>query len=636
MDIKPFTPKFVRTMAENFVVSALKYRPQTFSTVIGQEHITSTLKNAIANDQLAHAFLFCGPRGVGKTTCARILAKTINCTNRTSANEACDACDSCVGYQNNSGFNVHELDAASNNSVENIRDLVEQVRYAPQAGSKYKVYIIDEVHMLTTNAFNAFLKTLEEPPAHAIFILATTEKHKILPTILSRCQIFDFKRINTKDTVSHLQAICAEENIPAQEDALHFIALKSEGCMRDALSIMDKIVSFSNGSITYESTIENLNILDYDYFFKVTEGVLIQDNSAVLLMYDDILSKGFEGDMFLSGLMEHLRNLMVCKDAQTVKLMDIAEGLKKRYHTQANSVEYNVIINALSILNDSEINYKMARNKRLHVELALIKLCNLQHAIEIISGPNGETLKKKLVNNFITPIFKRVNKKQEASLQIEKSVEKSSLPKHDSDTTADLNTIPKEEKVETKVTLLASNTPTALPETVAKEVRTSDGYKESEAQVNNNGMFKLSDLNKLHKQAIVSIAEQEKKELVEINTENFGVYWAKASNELIKQKQFFKQSIASCYFEIIDNNINLTATDTLGYELLLGAKQQLSLEIQDHYTNTNLRLQILLKLDNSVKPVTVKTNAQKLQEMIEQYPLLKSLKDTLGLEVELS
>ncbi len=381
-------------MAEQYVVSAIKYRPQHFNTVIGQSHITTTLKNAIKTEQLAHSFLFCGPRGVGKTTCARILAKTINCTNRTDDAEACDACVSCLSFKENTSFNVHELDAASNNSVDDIRDLIQQVRLTPQAG-KYKVYIIDEVHMLSSAAFNAFLKTLEEPPSYAIFILATTEKHKILPTILSRCQIFDFNRINTKDTVEHLAEICEKEHIKFEKEALHLISQKSEGCMRDALSIMDKIASFSNDEITYVSTVEHLNILDYDYYFKLIESLMMQDMGAVMLLYDEINNKGFEGDMFMNGFSEHLRNLLMCKDARVVKLLDLPDNIKAKYFTQANQLQQNYIINALSVLNLSEMNFKLARNKRLHVELALIKLNYLQQAIQVLSDENGSVLKKK-------------------------------------------------------------------------------------------------------------------------------------------------------------------------------------------------------------------------------------------------
>ena len=334
---------------DKFIVSARKYRPQDFSTVVGQSHITTTLKNAIKSGQLAHAFLFCGPRGVGKTTCARILAKTINCENVSPEGEACNHCHSCVSFNEGTSLNIHELDAASNNSVDDIRTLVEQVRFAPQAG-KYKVYIIDEVHMLSTSAFNAFLKTLEEPPPYAIFILATTEKHKILPTILSRCQIFDFKRITSADTVAHLEDICKKEGIKAEKAALQIIAQKSEGAMRDALSILDKIVSFTNGELTYKNTLEHLNILDADYYFQLLEAMQQQNLADVLLIYDDINRKGFEGDLVLNGLAEFIRNLLVCKDEKVAALLEAVESFKDRYISVGKKVDAVYLVDRKSVV----------------------------------------------------------------------------------------------------------------------------------------------------------------------------------------------------------------------------------------------------------------------------------------------
>ena len=380
---------------DKFIVSARKYRPQTFDTVVGQSHITTTLKNAIKHQQLAHAFLFCGPRGVGKTTCARILAKTINCEKPTKEGEACDKCQSCTSFNDGASMNYFELDAASNNSVDNIRDLVDQVRFVPQTG-KYKVYVIDEVHMLSSSAFNAFLKTLEEPPPYAIFILATTEKHKILPTILSRCQIFDFKRITTNDTVQHLEEICKKEEISAEKAALQIIAQKSEGCMRDALSILDKIVSFTNGELNYANTLEHLNILDADCYFKLLDCMQQQDLSGAMLLYDDINRKGFEGDLVLNDFAEFIRNLLVCKDEKAAVLLEVVESFKDKYIATAKKVSLPLLISALNILSEAEINYKAARNKRLHVELTLIKLCYLQQAIEVTTDATGIS-KKKIV-----------------------------------------------------------------------------------------------------------------------------------------------------------------------------------------------------------------------------------------------
>jgi len=372
-----------------------KYRPQRFDEVVGQEHVSKTLKNALQNDKLAHAFLFCGPRGVGKTTCARILAKVLNCENRTDDFEACDECSSCTSFNGNASFNINELDAASNNSVEHIRGLIEQVRFQPQQG-QYKIFIIDEVHMLSQQAFNAFLKTLEEPPPYAIFILATTEKHKIIPTILSRCQIFDFKRIQIPRMVEHLQHICKEEEIEADKDALHIIGQKADGALRDALSIFDRMTSVAGKKIDYDSVIENLNVLDYDYYFKVVDGMLTEDTAKVLLIFDEIFKKGFDPDIFINGLAEHLRNLLVCKDAKTLDLLETSDSLKKRYQEQANLAPNSFILTALNIAADCDINYKMARHKRLHVEMAVIKMTYIGRAIELSKNPApvGSTEKK--------------------------------------------------------------------------------------------------------------------------------------------------------------------------------------------------------------------------------------------------
>ena len=357
----------------DFVVSARKYRPATFKTVVGQDHITQTLKNAITTNQLAQAFLFCGPRGVGKTTCARILAKTINCTNLTEDNEACNECESCKSFNNSASFNIFELDAASNNSVDDIRNLVNQVRIPPQS-SQYKVYIIDEVHMLSQAAFNAFLKTLEEPPPYAKFILATTEKHKIIPTILSRCQIFDFKRIKTDDITNHLEYVAGQENVQYEKDALHIIAQKSDGGLRDALSMFDQLVNFTSGNLSYTNVIQNLNVLDYDYYFKLVDHFLSGDVSSALLLYQDVIEKGFDGQYFITGLSSHLRNLLVCQDLVTHKLLEVSDNIRLRYGEQASNISMSKLFAYLQISNDFDYRYKEANNKRLHVEVALMKM----------------------------------------------------------------------------------------------------------------------------------------------------------------------------------------------------------------------------------------------------------------------
>ncbi len=362
---------------DNFIVSARKYRPETFASVVGQAPITGTLKNAIRKNHLGHAYLFCGPRGVGKTTCARIFAKTINCTNPGPDSEPCNACESCLSFNESRAFNIHELDAASNNSVEDIRNLTEQVRIPPQIG-RYSIYIIDEVHMLSSSAFNAFLKTLEEPPAHAVFILATTEKHKIIPTILSRCQIFDFNRIRVRDIVKYLEYISGEEGVKYEADAFNIIALKADGAMRDALSIYDQMVSFSDKTIRYQDVIENLNILDYEYYFRLTETCLNGQAGEALMIFDEILSKGFDARNCLSGFSAHLRDLLVCQDPVTLQLLEVGAGISEKYKAQSQVVNQGWLYAALDVLGSADVSFKSSRNQRLHVELALLKLCCLQ------------------------------------------------------------------------------------------------------------------------------------------------------------------------------------------------------------------------------------------------------------------
>ena len=361
---------------ENYIVSARKYRPATFDTVVGQHALTTTLKNAIANQKLAHAYLFCGPRGVGKTTCARIFAKTINCLHPKEDGEACNECESCQAFNEQRSYNIHELDAASNNSVEDIRSLIEQVRIPPQIG-KYKVYIIDEVHMLSQAAFNAFLKTLEEPPHHAIFILATTEKHKILPTILSRCQIYDFNRISVSDMVEHLESVALKEHVEAEPEALNVIAQKADGGMRDALSIFDQVVSFTNGHITYKSVIDNLNVLDYEYYFRLTDCFLENKVTECMLLFNDVLKKGFDGNHFITGLSSHLRDLLVSRDPATLPLLEVGASIRERYQAQAQKCTPQFLYKAMKLCNDCDLNYRLSKNKRLLVELTLIQVAQL-------------------------------------------------------------------------------------------------------------------------------------------------------------------------------------------------------------------------------------------------------------------
>lgn len=404
---------------ENYIVSARKYRPSTFESVVGQRALTTTLKNAIATQKLAHAYLFCGPRGVGKTTCARIFAKTINCMTPTADGEACNECESCVAFNEQRSYNIHELDAASNNSVDDIRQLVEQVRIPPQIG-KYKVYIIDEVHMLSASAFNAFLKTLEEPPRHAIFILATTEKHKILPTILSRCQIYDFNRISVEDTVNHLSYVAAKENITAEPEALNVIAMKADGGMRDALSIFDQVVSFTGGNITYKSVIENLNVLDYEYYFRLTDCFLENRVSDALLLFNDVLNKGFDGSHFITGLSSHCRDLLVSKDAATLPLLEVGASIRQRYQEQAQKCPLQFLYRAMKLCNDCDLNYRASKNKRLLVELTLIQVAQLTTEGDDVSGGRGP-------KQTIKPVFTQPAAAQQPQVASATQVQQASL-----------------------------------------------------------------------------------------------------------------------------------------------------------------------------------------------------------------
>ena len=404
---------------ENYIVSARKYRPSTFESVVGQRALTTTLKNAIATQKLAHAYLFCGPRGVGKTTCARIFAKTINCMTPTADGEACNQCESCVAFNEQRSYNIHELDAASNNSVDDIRQLVEQVRIPPQIG-KYKVYIIDEVHMLSASAFNAFLKTLEEPPRHAIFILATTEKHKILPTILSRCQIYDFNRISVEDTVNHLSYVASKEGITAEPEALNVIAMKADGGMRDALSIFDQVVSFTGGNITYKSVIDNLNVLDYEYYFRLTDCFLENKVSDALLLFNDILNKGFDGSHFITGLSSHFRDLLVGKDPVTLPLLEVGASIRQRYQEQAQKCPLPFLYRAMKLCNECDLNYRVSKNKRLLVELTLIQVAQLTTEGDDVSGGRGPT-------KTIKPIFTQPAAAQQPQVASATQVQQASL-----------------------------------------------------------------------------------------------------------------------------------------------------------------------------------------------------------------
>ncbi|MEY3620796.1 MAG: hypothetical protein RLZZ391_1162 [Bacteroidota bacterium] len=596
---------------ENFIVSARKYRPQNFNTVVGQAHITTTLKNAILNQHLAHAFLFCGPRGVGKTTCARILAKTINCTNITKEGEACNTCESCVSFEKGASLNIHELDAASNNSVDDIRSLVEQVRFAPQAG-KYKVYIVDEVHMLSASAFNAFLKTLEEPPPYAIFILATTEKHKILPTILSRCQIFDFKRIVPEDTVKHLEEIVEKEHIKAERNALQLIAQKSEGCMRDALSILDKIVSFSNGALTYENTLEHLNILDEGYFFKLLTHLTEQDLTSAMLLYDEINQKGFEGDTVLYGMAAFIRNILVCKDKASAHLLESIEGWRTQYVETAAKIGTPYLVSALNILNEAEIQFKMARNKRLHVELALIKLNFLQQAIEL-SMEDGQLVKKKLVDSHYPIRTKKiiplsnivVNAEAKLVIETPAATTKAAAP------------------TPTSTTPVMDAAPAPVPPTAAAVPPNLGGKK--------------SLLAVLQQKYGSEYNIEEVKEAISLNIETLQACWNDYAN---KMEQDLKHSVAGTFriatLQIEDpTHFTITVPALTAQKFVEQERMSLMETIWERFQNRAIQFSILVDAgEKEDVPLHLKLNSkQKFDHIAKQYPLVQELKERLNLEV---
>jgi DNA polymerase-3 subunit gamma/tau len=595
---------------EQFIVSARKYRPQNFSTVVGQSHITTTLKNAIRNQQLAHAFLFCGPRGVGKTTCARILAKTINCENVSNDGEACNSCHSCTSFNEGSSLNIHELDAASNNSVDDIRSLVEQVRFAPQAG-KYKVYIVDEVHMLSTSAFNAFLKTLEEPPPYAIFILATTEKHKILPTILSRCQIFDFKRITTNDTVQHLEEICTKETIRAEKAALQVIAQKSEGCMRDSLSILDKIVSFTNGELSYQNTLEHLNILDEDYYFRMMDNMINQDLSGSMLLFDDINRKGFEGDLVLNGFAEFIRNLLLSKDEKVASLMEVVENFRDRYMNMSAKLSAGYLVSALNILAEAEINYKSARNKKLHVELTLIRLCYLQQAIDLVKDNSKKKLTDIRPMNFrvLQPVMQSPEKENASRITGE------SIP--------------------------VKQVEIAVKPVQPSEIKTSGARLIIEDKVlpakEKTGKGKLSSLQQLRQQVINNSQSGQVIESIPLTSALLQNAWNGYIEQLKANRNPAAQSFEMAELQLVDNgSFTVITPNNLQHKFIEGEKIALSEFMQQKFHNRYLTYQVVVEQreDLMIKVEIPLNSKERFQQMIEQFPLVKELKDRLKLELD--
>ncbi|MEA5138310.1 DNA polymerase III subunit gamma/tau [Arcicella rigui] len=566
---------------ENFVVSARKYRPQLFDSVVGQSHITTTLKNAIRTNHLAQAFLFCGPRGVGKTTCARILAKTINCENLSEEAEACGECESCRSFQNNASFNIHELDAASNNSVDDIRSLIDQVRYPPQSG-KYKIYIIDEVHMLSTSAFNAFLKTLEEPPSYAIFILATTEKHKILPTILSRCQIFDFNRIQIQDMTKHLSKIASQEGIVADEDALELIAQKADGGLRDALSMFDLNVTFSKDNILrYSEVLDNLHILDYDYYFRMTEALLSTNIAESLLLFDEILKKGFDGHQFIVGLLEHFRNLLVCKDPVTVRLLEVSETVQQKYLAQSAKAPYSFLASALSLGSACDLNYKTAKNQKLHVEICLLKLANIPNVLNLANLPakEGEGLGKDLG----------------AKDAVTKEVAAVATPTP--------NPNPQTQIISPQIGKLRSTATLGKP--IVQEQKTVINTVQ-EPQVQQNKAFTLEELQ---------------------------VVWDGLVKHLESEKRFSEYVILNRAFTLNGTTIHLEVDNDIQVDLLTTTlRTEILTHIRQALQNSSIHLEVVVsEVENTT---LIYTQADKFKFLAEKNPAMNELRTVLGLDYD--
>ena len=616
---------------ENYIVSARKYRPSTFESVVGQRALTTTLKNAIATQKLAHAYLFCGPRGVGKTTCARIFAKTINCMTPTADGEACNQCESCVAFNEQRSYNIHELDAASNNSVDDIRQLVEQVRIPPQIG-KYKVYIIDEVHMLSASAFNAFLKTLEEPPRHAIFILATTEKHKILPTILSRCQIYDFNRISVEDTVNHLSYVASKEGISAEPEALNVIAMKADGGMRDALSIFDQVVSFTGGNITYKSVIDNLNVLDYEYYFRLTDCFLANKVSDALLLFNDVLNKGFDGSHFITGLSSHFRDLLVGKDPVTLPLLEVGASIRQRYQEQAQKCPLPFLYKAMKLCNECDLNYRISKNKRLLVELTLIQVAQLTTEGDDVSG--GRSPKQT-----IKPVFSQPAAAQPSQVASASSVQQAPVHSSPASVTANVtpNRQPQMATTARPVSPSATNTTSSAPlpgagiPSVAKEERKVPVMKMSSLGVS----IKNPQRDQAAQNATVAHVPrvQQPEQDSNFNERDLNYYWQEYAGQLPKEQVAIAKRMQVLRPVLLNNS----TTFEIVVDNEIAAKDFTALipELQDY---------LRVRLKNSKVVMTVRVSAptetvralglvEMFQMMSQKNQALMQLKEEFGLEL---
>ena len=609
---------------ENYIVSARKYRPSTFESVVGQRALTTTLKNAIATGKLAHAYLFCGPRGVGKTTCARIFAKTINCMHPTAEGEACNECESCTAFNEQRSYNIHELDAASNNSVDDIRQLVEQVRIPPQIG-KYKVYIIDEVHMLSASAFNAFLKTLEEPPRHAIFILATTEKHKILPTILSRCQIYDFSRISVEDTVAHLAYVASKEGITAEPEALNVIALKADGGMRDALSIFDQVVSFTGGHITYQSAIENLNVLDYEYYFRLTDQLLENKISDALLLLNDVLNKGFDGSHFITGLASHFRDLLVSKDPATTSLLEVGASIRDRYQAQAQKCPVPFLYKAMKLCNDCDLNYRMSKNKRLLVELTLIQVGQLTAGEDDASG--GRSPKQA-----IKPIFN-----QPAAAQQPQATP--AMPQQQATVTPQQPSVQPQQQAAPATNNARQEAPVHATPTA---VLLAQGKEEKKIPV--------TQMSKLGISIKRPRLEEEKKEITTpssntsttstsqpvddyiFNERDVNYYWQEYAGQMPKEQVAIAKRMQNMHLNLLNDTTFEAVVDN---EIVAKEFTGMIPVIQDYLRNRlkNRKVTMTVRISAPTEKVRAYGRVEKFQMMSQKNQALLQLKDEFGLEL---
>ena len=619
---------------ENYIVSARKYRPSTFESVVGQRALTTTLKNAIATQKLAHAYLFCGPRGVGKTTCARIFAKTINCMTPTADGEACNQCESCVAFNEQRSYNIHELDAASNNSVDDIRQLVEQVRIPPQIG-KYKVYIIDEVHMLSASAFNAFLKTLEEPPRHAIFILATTEKHKILPTILSRCQIYDFNRISVEDTVNHLSYVASKEGITAEPEALNVIAMKADGGMRDALSIFDQVVSFTGGNITYKSVIDNLNVLDYEYYFRLTDCFLENKVSDALLLFNDILNKGFDGSHFITGLSSHFRDLLVGKDPVTLPLLEVGASIRQRYQEQAQKCPLPFLYRAMKLCNECDLNYRISKNKRLLVELTLIQVAQLTTEGDDVSGGRGP-------KKTIKPVFTQPAAAQQP--QVASGTQVQQAPVHSSPSSVTTQAANGTTAQHPQASAAVQPGAPASPGAASSAPSQGAGVAQTAKEERKIPVMKMSSLgvsiknpqrDQVSQNATTTYVPkvQQPEEDFMFNDRDLNYYWQEYGGQLPKEQDALAKRMQMLRPALLNNS----TTFEVVVDNEFAAKDFTALipELQDYLRGRlkNSKVMMTVRVSEATETVRPVGRVEKFQMMAQKNQALMQLKDEFGLEL---